>query len=242
MSIPNIVKRTNKYVYLDNDTHMTHSDFHQFKQGITNELAIVHAEEFKNSIQKIVVSQKALQEMRRIEEKCEEELFETQNQIQFLKDSLQQPATDWEKSYRDTVKEKDNLNDKINKIAQAVYSDFEQLPILKGFKLDKGIKFILQEDYDGNNYRFRFDPYQMVTNWHSSLSQIHQHKTMRTVSGGWMMTIENRIILYSKSGDYGSYNNDKAIDAAEKIFPYRIITSHPDKSWEEIKHLYESAV
>lgn len=242
MTVPQVLKRTNKYVYLDNGTHMSHSDYHQFKQDITNENAIIHAQEFKNSIQNIVISKKGLREIQQIENQLEEQYYAAQNQIHFLKDNLEQPATDWEKLYRKEVESRDKLNDKINKIAQAVYLDFNNLPILKNFKTNDAIKFILQENENENMCRFRFDPYQMVNNFHSSLSQIHQHKEMYTISGGWMRFIENKIILYGKSGDYGSYDSDKAVDAAQEIFTYRIITSHPDKSWDDIKHLYDKTI
>ena len=53
--IPSIIKRTNKYVYLDDGTHMFSSDYHQLKQGLTNKMALIHAKEFKDSQQTIVV-------------------------------------------------------------------------------------------------------------------------------------------------------------------------------------------
>lgn len=243
MELPSILKKTNKYVYLSDGTHMNYSDYHRLKQDNTNTMAIVHAKEFKNSIQNIIIKKRELQEIKQIENQLEEQYYDAQNQVYFLKDSLkdslEQPATDWEKLFRKEVEARDKLSDKINKIAQAVYLDFESLSILKDFKFDEGIKFILQENEDGNIFRFRFDPYQMVANYHSSLSQVHQARSIYTVSGGWIRFIDDKIILYSNSGDYGSYDNDKAIEGAKQIFPNRIITSHPDKKWDDIKNLYE---
>lgn len=238
LKIPSIIKRTNKYVYLDDGTHMSHSDYHQLKQGLTNEMALIHAKEFKDSQQTIVVLMSSLNHLKKLETELEEQIYLSQSNVDFLNDSLQAPKTNWEDYYRKQVKENDELQEKLEKIAQAVYSKFESLPILKDFKCDEGIKFIIQENEDTSICRFRFDPYQMVHNFHSSLSHIHQAEGFSTINGGWMRTVDDKIILYGKSGDYGCYKDSQAIAAAQLVFPDKIICSHPDKSWEDIKDLY----
>ena len=236
--IPSIIKRTNKYVYLDDGTHMFSSDYHQLKQGLTNKMALIHAKEFKDSQQTIVILIKNLNRLQKLETELEEQIYLSESNVNFLNDSLKEPKTNWEDYYRKQVKEKDELQTKLEKIAQTVYSNFEFLPILKNFKCDEGIKFIIQENEDTSICRFRFDPYQMVANFHSSLSHIHQNKKYSTVNGGWMRTVGDKIILYGKSGDYGCYKDNQAITAAQVIFPDKIICSHPDRSWENVKGLY----
>ena len=46
----NVVKKTNKYVYFSDGTHMSHSEHHRYKQNIRNTVAIEHQKQFGNSV------------------------------------------------------------------------------------------------------------------------------------------------------------------------------------------------
>lgn len=224
----NVVKKTNKYVYLSNGTHMSHSDFHRYKQGIRNELAIVHQKEYAESIYVVVQSLKEREELKLALEVLEDQKADLKMAIDMGR------VTDWEKYYRDEMKKHDDTKDKLVKHARSLYSDLASLPILQNFQESKGIKFIIQQNYETNEYRFCFDPYQLGANFHSTLSDFYRENKWGTVNGGWFKVINNKVILYAQSGDYGVYEDDIAIIAAKKIFPNKTIQSFAGKSWSEL--------
>lgn len=55
-----VIKKTNKYVYFSDNTHMSHSDFHHYKQSIRNEYAIIHQKDYAQSVLSTVVKTKDL--------------------------------------------------------------------------------------------------------------------------------------------------------------------------------------
>ena len=119
--------------------------------------------------------------------------------------------------------------DKIRESASKVYKqklDFDNLEITKG------IKFIIQQNRDDNSYRFCFDPYGFVDNFHSAISDVYRDINWYTINGGWIKVIGNSVILYYKSGDYGVYDNDIAIAAASKLFPNHEISSYAGRQWD----------
>jgi hypothetical protein len=236
MSIENnVVKKTNKYVYLSDGTHMSHSNYHRYKQDIRNELSIVHTKEYKNSVEVIVQSLKEKRELEKFLEQVEEDIMNVTLEIQMCKD---RQATDWEKYYRDQIVKTDNLNDKLTKHARKLYKQLAGLPILNEFEEKQGIKFIIQQNYKTNEYRFCFDPYQLGANFHSTISDFYREDSWGTINGGWLKVLGDKLILYAQSGDYGVYDDNIAINAAKIIFPNKEILSQAGQPWNEVTLIY----
>jgi hypothetical protein len=151
---------------------------------------------------------------------------------------LNRNVEEWNKLIAKEISEKDKVNDKLRSIARQVYKNTIDSSNIK--ISNNGIKFIIQENYKDNTFRFCWDPYGFVDNFHSSISDIHRDEYWNTINGGWLKVIDSNVILYSKSGDYGVYNNTMAIECAKKIFPNKNIHSFAGKEWdielEEIFH------
>lgn len=205
-----VLKKTNKYVYLSNGTHMTHSDFHQYKQDIRRELEILHSKEYKDSVRVFVSS------LRKIET--------LNDQIASLR----------EKRMHLESEDHSATQDLLDKHARKLYKDLSSLPIIENFTNDKGIKFIIQENYKTNEFRFCFDPYQLGSNFHSTLSMFYQEVPWVTVNGGWLKAIDDTIVLYKSSGDYGVYDDAIAIECAKKVFKNKKILSFSNIEWDKI--------
>ena len=136
------------------------------------------------------------------------------------------------KSWYERANDKaDDLDRKMRNIARKVYSqnlDFTH------FQVRDGIKFIIQQDHvDEHSYRFCWDPYGFVSNGHSDISSIYHDNHRGTINGGWLKIIDNNVILYAKSGDYGVYDDTVAIECAKKIFPTKQIHSFAGQEWDE---------
>lgn len=122
------------------------------------------------------------------------------------------------------------FQDRIRKTASEVYKqklDFSDLQIING------IKYIIQTNSDVTEFRFCFDPYQFVPNSHSAISDVYRQIGWNTINGGWIKIINNNVILYSKSGDYGVYKDSIAITAASKLFPNHKISSYAGREWDD---------
>jgi hypothetical protein len=137
---------------------------------------------------------------------------------------------DYEKWYRDKCKELNETKDKLKTIAHEVYS---QNLDFSNFTNRKGIKFIIQEHIDGNNYRLCWDPYGFVINYHSNISDIYRGDKYYTINGGWIKIFEKDVVLYFKSGDYGVYDDAIALECAKKLFPGKNIHSFAGRKWDE---------
>lgn len=222
-----VVKKTNKYVYFSNKTHMSHSDFHRYKQSLRDEYAIIHHKEYADSVRVITQS---LQE----KEKLESMLETIEEDILHLHYKIGRKEHDWEKSFREQVTETENLKHKLISHARKLYSNLFELPILKEFEEKEGIKFIIQKNYKTDKHRFGFDPYKLGANFHSTLSDFYRENDWGTINGGWLKVIENKVILYAQSGDYGVYDNETAIEAVKIIFPDKEIISHAGEKWEKV--------
>ena len=222
-----VIRKTNRFVYFSDGTHMSYSDFHSYKQDLRKELQLITATELKDSIQMVVIS---LEEKQRLEELLEE-LENTKAEIRYEIDSIKENAIDWEKYYREQCDKTGEISKKINDHAIKLYADLEELPILKNYTNDKGIKFIIQRNYVTNEHRFCFDPYELGANFHSQLSEFFRKENWGTINGGWMKVINNEVILYKSSGDYGVYDDTIAMNCAIKIFPNKIISSFAGKEW-----------
>jgi|688.fasta_scaffold354456_1 hypothetical protein len=143
----------------------------------------------------------------------------------------------YENWYYQKTEEFDRYKDKIRKTASEVYKqklDFSNLEITKG------IKFIIQKNRDDNSYRFCFDPYSFVDNFHSAISDVFREIGWNTINGGWIKVIEHNVVLYAQSGDYGVYDDSIAIEAASKLFPNHKIFSHAGRQWDaELTEKYD---
>ena len=225
-----VIRKTNRFVYFSDGTHMSYSDFHSYKQDLRKELQLITATELKDSIQMVVTS---LEEQQRLE-KLLEELENTKAEIRYEIDSIKENDIDWEKYYREQCDKTGEISKKLNDHASILYADLAELPILKSYSNDKGIKFIIQRNYVTNEHRFCFDPYELGANFHSQLSEFFRKENWGTINGGWMKVINNEVILYKSSGDYGVYDDTIAMNCAIKIFPNKIISSFAGKEWNDI--------
>ncbi len=124
-----------------------------------------------------------------------------------------------------------DLKSKLNSIASKVYAN---TPDLSKYQNTKGTKFIIQVAHDDvTDCRMCFDPYCFVDNFHSSISGIYRSNKYFTANGGWLKVINDDVILYYKSGDYGVYNDATAIECAKKLFPGKNIYSYAGKQWDD---------
>ena len=224
-----VIRKTNRFVYFSDGTHMSYADFHTYKQDLRKELQLITATELKDSIQMVVIS---LEEKQRLEELLEE-LENTKAEIRYEIDSVKENNTDWEKHFRKECENSQKLKDQLNNHASKLYADLTELPILNTYTNDKGIKFIIQRNYVTNEHRFCFDPYELGANFHSQLSEFFRKENWGTINGGWMKVINNEVILYKSSGDYGVYDDTIAMNCAVKIFPNKIISSFAGKEWTD---------
>ena len=138
---------------------------------------------------------------------------------------------EWESMLNQKDTELNKADTKLRSIAHKVYSqklDFTH------FQNHDGIKFIIQQDhYNDNINRFCWDPYGFVSNSHSDISNIYGDANWGTINGGWIKIIDNNVILYYKSGDYGVYDDAIAIECAKKLFPGKKIHSFAGRNWDE---------
>lgn len=144
----------------------------------------------------------------------------------------QEPTKDeYYKWWREECDKNYELNNKMRNIARQVYS---QNLNFTHFQNHKGIKFIIQQDhYDDKINRFCWDPYGFVSNGHSDISSIYRDGDWGTKNGGWIKIINNDVILYYKSGDYGVYDDTIAIECAKKLFPGKNIHSFAGRQWDQ---------
>ncbi len=117
-----------------------------------------------------------------------------------------------------------------------LYKDFPNLPILSYFQETEGVKFIIKESSDETDYKFLFDPYKLMANFHSTIAHYFYIPGYSVINGGWLKVIGNDVILYKKSGDYGVYDDQIAIRAAKVVFPGKNILSFAGKEWDEINY------
>ena len=137
---------------------------------------------------------------------------------------------DYEEWWRKQTAENTNLKDKMRSIAHSVYS---QKLDFSNFQMHDGIKFIIQQNHYDESYRFCWDPYGFVSNGHSDISSIFRADDYGTINGGWIKIIDDNVILYAKSGDYGVYDDAIATECAKKLFPGKNIHSYAGRQWDE---------
>lgn len=137
---------------------------------------------------------------------------------------------EWNDKLSEKDREIDSLKRKLKDMASKVYS---QNLDFTNFQEHHGIKFIIQTNNDETEFRFCWDPYGFVDNFHSSISNIYRENGWYTINGGWIKIIDDNVILYSKSGDYGVYDDTVAIHCAEKVFPGKKIHSFAGRQWTD---------
>lgn len=140
-----------------------------------------------------------------------------------------------QKEVDDLYKENRKLTFNLNRAAQKVYNQFIDFSDYQNLE---GIKFIIQENNEGS-FRFRWDPYQFTENFHSNISDIFRYDGTDywTVNGGWIKVINDNVYLYSKSGDYGVFDDIIAYHAAKKVFPTKTIHCFAGTKWEEVEEI-----
>jgi hypothetical protein len=145
---------------------------------------------------------------------------------------------EYESWWRQESDKNDELKNKMRSIAHEVYS---QNLDFSNFQNHNGIKFIIQQDhYNDNINRFCWDPYGFVSNGHSDISSIYRDADWGTINGGWIKIIDNNVILYYKSGDYGVYDDAVAIECAKKLFPEKKIHSFAGRQWDsELTNMFD---
>ena len=234
-----VVKKTNKYVYFSDGTHMSHSDFHHYKQTIRRQFAIQHQEEFANSlILQFTVIDKTTGKSQPASELLNSKLNQVLKESETDFENYRPTYHDYKRWYEQAKEKVDTLNKKLINIGRLLYKELLCLSILKNYQNDRGIKFIIQEN-ENNEFRFCFDPYELQSNFHSSLDEMYRLSNFHTRNGGWMKVIGDKIILYRKSDDYGVFDNDIAKTACQKLFPEHEIFCHAGESWDILKSIYE---
>ena len=210
------------------------SDFKSFAGGYWNDhvtkddmdlfLSVVHPEKYKLQVQQ------------------ENEIITLAARLDMITESVKASSTptvveedgltkeDYERWYREKSDDLYELKDRMRNIAHQVYS---QNLDFTNFQMTKGIKFIIQEHIDGDDYRFCWDPYGFVSNGHSDISSIFRPDNWHTINGGWIKIIGDDVILYFKSGDYGVYDDAIATECAKKLFPTKNIHSYAGRQWDE---------
>ena len=230
-------------------------DFKAFAGGLWNNqttkdemnsfLAAVKPDEYKKQVEledKILTLAaradriKAEVALLHVEDLFEEEIIEDDNEYDtYLEEcrlkELNRSVEEWNKLIAKEIHEKDMLNDKHKSIARKVYKN--NIIDLSNINIsDNGVKFIIQKHFKDDIYRFCWDPYGFVDNYHSSISDIYRDNDWYTLNGGWLKIIDNDVILYAKSGDYGVYDNTIAIESAKKIFSEKNIHSFAGREWD----------
>ena len=172
----------------------------------------------------------------------QQQLHDEEESLRYLKGielkEAQITPQEWNTKLAKKSTEIDELNAKLRGIADRVYSqnlDFSKLQVRNG------IKFIIQQDhYDDKLNRFCWDPYGFTHNYHSNISEIYREGDWSTRSGGWIKIIDNNVILYYKSGDYGVYDDSVALECAKTIFPGKKIHSFAGREWDsELTNMFD---
>lgn len=149
-------------------------------------------------------------------------------------DDIFDPSEPTKEEYKQWYREESNKNDELrNKMRSIAHQVYSQNLDFSNFQNHKGIKFIIQTDAYESQFRFCWDPYGFVSNGHSDISSIFRADDFYTINGGWIKIIDDNVILYSKSGDYGVYDDTVAVHCAKKVFPGKNIHSFAGRQWDD---------
>lgn len=138
----------------------------------------------------------------------------------------------YKKWYEDEKETNSKLRHKIMDIAKVLYIDLSKFDFSE-YENTKGTKFIIQSKYgDKTDVRFCCDPYAIMDNYHSNISEAYSDQGYGTDNGGWIKVYNKMVVLYARSGDYGKYHDKTAKEAVEKLFPYHRIYSYSGRDWD----------
>jgi hypothetical protein len=171
----------------------------------------------------------------------EEELYHQQQQddeddyAKYLegieREEAQRTPEKWNEMLAKKATEVEDMKDKLRDVASKVYSHKIDTSNIK--VSSSGIKFIIQQNYNDKTYRFCWDPFGFGANYHSNISEMYRENGWGTMNGGWIKIIDNDVILYYKSGDYGVYDDTVAVECAKKVFPTKQVHSFAGQQWDE---------
>jgi hypothetical protein len=209
-------------------------NFNASKEEMDTFLSVVQPDKYKIQVEQenqILTLAVRLGMIRDAVKAQESVVVEESDDYQDIPFETDEPTKDeYEKWWRDKCDELNSTRNKIRSIAPEVYS---QNLDFSNFQNHKGIKFIIQTDAYETEFRFRWDPYGFVSNGHSDISSIFRADDWYTVNGGWIKIIGDDVILYSKSGDYGVYDDAIATECAKKVFPTKEIHSFAGRYWDD---------
>lgn len=115
-----------------------------------------------------------------------------------------------------------------------IYKNFPEMKVHEDIQIKNGRKFIIMKDYRDNTYHFYYDPYMLLDNYHRELEKVFKvNYNQRVEGGGWIKIIDNTVYLYSKSGDFGSYDSKVAIATAKNLFKNKVIKSYSNAEWDD---------
>ena len=141
----------------------------------------------------------------------------------------------WEQRYDDKCDELRVAKDKSRKVIDILYKDLGSLDLDEiDLSENGGKKFIIQENEPECMYRFKFDPFGIVDNMHTSLSYLFMENNWGTVNGGWIKIFGNTVFLYGKSGDYGAFEAQVARKAFKALYPKYEVKTYPSHSWIDV--------
>ena len=129
--------------------------------------------------------------------------------------------------YKSEIEE---LKNKMFNIGSKVY---EHKIDFSNYEDYNGRKFVIKANNDKTEFKFCWDPFGFTDNWHSNISRLCYIDNFYVINGGWIKMIEDNVILYGKSGDYGVYDDKIAIECAKKIFPGKEIHSYAGRQWDD---------
>lgn len=225
--------------------HVPCDDFKSFAGGLWNHqvtkdemdlfLSVVRPDEYKIQVEQenqILTLATRLDLIQAAVKAQQSSVVQTEDDYEEVAFETDEPTKDeYEKWWRDKCDELNTTRNKMRSIARQVYSqnlDFTH------FQVENGIKFIIQQDHvDEHSYRFCWDPYGFVSNGHSDISDLHRGNHWGTINGGWIKIMDNDVILYAKSGDYGVYDDIIAIECAKRVFPGKKIHSFAGRQWDD---------
>ena len=209
-------------------------NFNASKEEMDTFLSVVQPDKYKIQVEQenqILTLAVRLGMIRDAVKAQESVVVEESDDYQDIPFETDEPTKDeYEKWWRDKCDELNSTRNKMRSIAREVYS---QNLDFSNFQNHNGIKFIIQTNHDETEFRFCWDPYGFVSNGHSDISSIFRANNWYTINGGWIKIIDNNVILYSKSGDYGVYDDTIATECAKKVFPTKEIHSFAGRLWTD---------
>ena len=207
------------------NTHVTKDDMDTFLSVVQPDKYKIQVEQ-ENQILTLAVRLGMIQDAVKAQQSVVVEESDDYQEIPF---EIDEPTKDeYKKWWKDKSDELNHTRNKMRSIAHKVYS---QNLDFSNFQNHDGIKFIIQTNRNETEFRFCWDPYGFVSNGHSDISSIFRADGWYTINGGWIKIIDDNVILYGRSGDYGVYDDAIATECAKKVFPTKEIHSFADRQW-----------